>query len=305
MFAYKKAKSFTLKQMISYLIILIVCVILVIMISFLFQKPSTSRKVKPFLFRKVNTKLDSMDIKLLDRESISMLSSDQIARLKLIQSGELTKKNIEIVVARYNEDISWSRFYSSLLTIYDKSNKDDVKSTIPIDNTVTIIPLPNIGRECNTYLHHIVNNYHTLADVTVFTQGTAPTRGYHGHRNGGGHLLGNSTFHDYVLNPNGHFIFTGALWFPTAAHIIRYGYNSKTVSRQIGQTSCFDLISDVDGVEMNGRFSLSYVKITEHIANRCMEEQSTSCSMPLFWDKFIKLNRPTEDVVYFAQVKPI
>ena len=30
--------------------------------------------------------------------------------------------------------------------------------------------LPNVGNEMNTYLHHIALRYHSLADVTIFTQ---------------------------------------------------------------------------------------------------------------------------------------
>ena len=35
-----------------------------------------------------------------------------------------------------------------------------------------MIQLPNIGRESHTYLHHIVSRYDTLADVTLFLQGS-------------------------------------------------------------------------------------------------------------------------------------
>jgi hypothetical protein len=40
---------------------------------------------------------------------------------------------------------------------------------------------------------------------------------------GGGHLLENSTFHDFVLSVKGHFVFTGAIWLPTLAHLLRSG----------------------------------------------------------------------------------
>jgi hypothetical protein len=146
-----------------------------------------------------------------------------------------------------------------------------------------------------------VTNYHRLANVTVFSQASAPTRGYHGHRNGGGHLLGNSSFHDFVLNPHGHFIFTGALWFPTAAHLIRYGYNAKKVPREVALTKCMKLTDD--GIELNGRFSLTTVKIVDHIAQRCVVENSTVCSIPKFYDRYIRLPRPYRDVVFFSQVK--
>jgi hypothetical protein len=34
------------------------------------------------------------------------------------------------------------------------------------------IPLPNVGREAHTYLHHIVTEYERLADMTAFCQGS-------------------------------------------------------------------------------------------------------------------------------------
>ena len=65
---------------------------------------------------------------------------------------------IELVVARYLEDLSWLRNIPPQITprVYDKS---------PTGN------LPNVGREAHTYLHYICENYDDLADLTVFAQG--------------------------------------------------------------------------------------------------------------------------------------
>lgn len=68
--------------------------------------------------------------------------------------------NLEVVVARYNENINWLRSLNCKVTIYDKGN--DV-----VDRS---IKLPNIGRESQTYFYHIVKNYDNLADWTIFTQ---------------------------------------------------------------------------------------------------------------------------------------
>jgi hypothetical protein len=56
-----------------------------------------------------------------------------------------------------------------------------------------VVPLPNVGRESHTILWHIVTNYDRLANLTVFSQGSAPTHGY-GRKGAaagdrGGHLL--------------------------------------------------------------------------------------------------------------------
>ena len=74
---------------------------------------------------------------------------------------------IEIVVARYNEDLNWTKEYpfnQFKYTIYNKgSNTDFVVPSLYRDK---IIQLPNVGRCDHTYLYHIVKNYNKLADLT-------------------------------------------------------------------------------------------------------------------------------------------
>ena len=74
-----------------------------------------------------------------------------------------------IVIARYNEDLSWVKsvhWGDSQVFIYNKGQKID--ELFP--SCVTIIDLDNIGRETHTYLHHIVNNYGELPEKIIFTQ---------------------------------------------------------------------------------------------------------------------------------------
>ena len=83
---------------------------------------------------------------------------------------------MDLVVARYEEDISWVKnipenLYSRII-IYNKGGEaefDLPKSTVKA--------LPNFGRESHTYLHHVIDNYHSLADITFFLPGSAWTRG--------------------------------------------------------------------------------------------------------------------------------
>ena len=62
-------------------------------------------------------------------------------------------KDIMMVVAKYKEDVSWARQGAIPYVIYDK-NKD----------------VPNMGRESETYLRHIIQNYDNLPDYTLFLQ---------------------------------------------------------------------------------------------------------------------------------------
>jgi len=72
---------------------------------------------------------------------------------------------IDIVIARYNENLDWlqqvkTNHYN--IKIYNKGNK--------LDN-LNYTQLENIGREAHTYLYHIINNYNNLTEYTYFLQG--------------------------------------------------------------------------------------------------------------------------------------
>lgn len=71
---------------------------------------------------------------------------------------------IELVIARYNENLDWLEDVPKniRITIYNKG-KDDIP--------YPYISLPNVGRESHTYLYHIIQNYDNLADKTIFCQG--------------------------------------------------------------------------------------------------------------------------------------
>ena len=76
---------------------------------------------------------------------------------------------LEIIIARYNEELDWLKKIPKTfkIIIYNKG-LDDIKTILP---NATIIKLPNIGRESHTYLYHILHNYNNLADKTIFCQG--------------------------------------------------------------------------------------------------------------------------------------
>jgi hypothetical protein len=69
---------------------------------------------------------------------------------------------IELVVARHTEDLAWLRRVPPgvAVTVYDKGS-----------GTPNALPLPNLGREAHTYLHHLAERHDSLADTTVFVQG--------------------------------------------------------------------------------------------------------------------------------------
>lgn len=83
-------------------------------------------------------------------------------------------KNIELVVARYKENLDWLKIYDDgtfrKIIIYNKSDR-------PVNYTsqnaeVIIKKINNVGVCDHTYLYHIVENYYRLADITVFIPGS-------------------------------------------------------------------------------------------------------------------------------------
>lgn len=69
---------------------------------------------------------------------------------------------LHVVVARYNEDISWLEDLRKIrpetkFTVYNKHSGDNL--------------LPNVGRESHTYVHHIMKDYESPDDHYLFLQG--------------------------------------------------------------------------------------------------------------------------------------
>jgi hypothetical protein len=88
-------------------------------------------------------------------------------------SNDKNDKNnkMEIVVARYNEDLEWINtgvFANYPVICYNKGSNDE----FTIHSVNMVIKLPNVGKCDHTYLYHIVNNYDNLAEFTMFLPGS-------------------------------------------------------------------------------------------------------------------------------------
>lgn len=70
------------------------------------------------------------------------------------------------VIARYEEDITWVRELKVPVTIYNKG-----KTPTGLESDHAVISRPNMGRESETYLHHIIENYDSLPDYLFLIQG--------------------------------------------------------------------------------------------------------------------------------------
>ena len=73
---------------------------------------------------------------------------------------------VEVAVCRFGEDLAWTRNLPRgvRLTVYEKSPPDQT----PWPGS---IPLENHSRDDFAWLHHLVERYDDLAELTVFAQG--------------------------------------------------------------------------------------------------------------------------------------
>ncbi|EPS35333.1 hypothetical protein H072_11325 [Dactylellina haptotyla CBS 200.50] len=119
--------------------------------------------------------------------SIRDLISNAVLPSSSRQENGVTEGNwdLDIVISHYGEDLKKLREtlekiqavpsvrkLKRRVILYTK-NKKLAKETKAITrnlNITTTIYLPNEGREGGTYLHHIINNYDTLAPHTLFLQ---------------------------------------------------------------------------------------------------------------------------------------
>jgi hypothetical protein len=80
-------------------------------------------------------------------------------------------ENVEIVIARYNENLAWTLlppFDQFYYTVYNKGDND----TFEKSRVKKIVNLNNVGRNDHTYLYHIVTNYDSMSPIVVFLPGS-------------------------------------------------------------------------------------------------------------------------------------
>lgn len=84
--------------------------------------------------------------------------------------------SLTIVISRFNEPLDWvpklipSSFLKASSTRVICYNKGGPMDAYPFIHHVR--SLPNVGREGHTYLHHIISEYSTLSDLTLFLPGS-------------------------------------------------------------------------------------------------------------------------------------
>jgi hypothetical protein len=100
-------------------------------------------------------------------EAFAGLVAGELDRLtvRLEHTPRVPSTELELVVAAYREPLGWLESVPCAITVYSKGG-------MRLEG-VPWRPLPNRGREAQTYLRHIVDRYDSLPDFTAFAQGGA------------------------------------------------------------------------------------------------------------------------------------
>jgi len=139
------------------------------------------------------------------RSNVSSCAGAEL--LAAIERREVDRRNLQVVVVQHAEDISWSDSFAAVRTVYHQQGTmlHALPRTRPSTGAGPTAPeaasvaLPNVGKEQHAYLAHIVRNYDSLADWTVFLHGKMPTCGFFlaDPNLMGNHLLTNVSVLDY------------------------------------------------------------------------------------------------------------
>jgi hypothetical protein len=104
--------------------------------------------------------------------SVILSRSSTPTPTSIISPFTTNPSTIEIVIARYNEDLKWIHDYPFSKyknIIYNKGDNHNFETN---SQTIRTVNLSNIGREGETYLQHIIQHYNDLADITIFLPGS-------------------------------------------------------------------------------------------------------------------------------------
>lgn len=229
-------------------------------------------------------------------------ATDQ-ARAADIEAGKVSRTALEVVLARYDEPVGWAAPFGPVLTVLNAGTI--MLADLP--RGAVELRRPNVGRESAAFLSHIVRNYDSLAELTVFSHAGVPSQGAHSHA-GGGHMPPGVSFYDYLLAPpQGLFIFTTGLALTGLDEAVPKSLTSllrfpPAVPRHNNPAPMPGVQPCMFMAPHAAMHHTSAKRLTrEVVPERCRLDSLTVCTFGGFWDTYVGLARPPHDVVMFAQ----
>lgn len=114
---------------------------------------------------KLSTSNVALGVSLADHQYDSYLGH---CLRKVRNSAGLERSMFRLVIARYQEDVTWSDAYRGTRVMYDKGGKPN---ELPGWENDEVHYVENTGMECSGYLRYIIRNYDSLPEYVGFTQG--------------------------------------------------------------------------------------------------------------------------------------
>jgi hypothetical protein len=127
----------------------------------------------------MGTRIIEFQLSIIRKAHLCTNSNDLSSQVQSFHS----QRQFDMVLSYYAEDINFvarsigylknvliSKNIQPRIIVYNKSSKQNntyLKDVLKVD---IVKQLDNLGREGATYLYHIIENYYSLADHTIFTQ---------------------------------------------------------------------------------------------------------------------------------------
>lgn len=221
-----------------------------------------------------------------------------IAACPIHATGE-KRLPVELVLAR-GEDVqdsalNWVRESArdARVTLYSKGRP----AAVELKDVLTEVPLPNVGQEVHAFLHHIVKNYDSLAEKTVFMPGATPSQGFSGFQRGSASLLPGVEIRDYIVTD------AAPLFVPTMAMApdlqqmsVRMAYMDSTAEKGQPDGRKFSMCSTAG---KTGWSPLLPNKFAHAVLEPLMKAQKASNSLTEFWAKHLP-DVPMPEMLMFA-----
>lgn len=191
---------------------------------------------------------------------------------------------MDLVIARYKENIDWIQSIKSFFSNVYLYNKDEL-----IQSEFIQKKLKNIGREANTYIHHIVENYDNISEFTIFLQGEpyehCPTLNYEIQNIKRLRKIKKINFFDISFNPD--FYKFGNLFF-------EFGDMFKIITLDQFY-NCLNQICDITNIQ---KFDFRNLKKTVWGAQFGVVDRQIKKYTKHQWQELLKLSEEIEEFPY-------
>ena len=204
------------------------------------------------------------------------------------------KQDVELVIAHYDDDLSWTDVLKPLRTIYTKGTPSRAGA----------IALPNVGREQHTFVAHILRNYDRLAARTVFMHGHVPSCGFFvvDRAQRGGHLLQNVSVIDYLDPSSG-----GAAFAPVTMRynrdLTRLSLRSTFADVPDKQRATQMMPRPVSVLPRGAAFNDTWLPFEHSLHGEFARRTNRADEVPITIDEFFEkmFGRPPPPYLYAAQ----